>query len=127
MFEEKIKNFLNKREVAMKKLGNLKYTLLLVLILSLVGCVPTVTIITPSDGAHFEAGEIIIFTGIAIDLTEEELSEDSLVWTSSIDEEIGTGLIVFSNNLSEGEHEITLTATDSLGLEGTATITITVG
>ncbi len=111
----------------MKKLGNLKYGLLLALILSLVGCVPVVTIITPSNGDHFEAGEIIIFTGIAIDLTEGELLEDSLVWTSSIDEEIGTGLILYLNNLSEGEHEITLTATNSQEVEGTATITITVG
>ncbi len=111
----------------MKKLGNLKYGLLLALILSLVGCVPVVTIITPSNGDHFEDGEIVIFTGIAIDLTEGEILEDSLVWTSSIDEEIGTGLILYLNNLSKGEHEITLTATNSQEVVGTATITITVG
>ena len=111
----------------MKKLGNLKYGLLLALILSLVGCVPVVTIITPSNDDHFEAGEIIIFTGSAVDLTEGELLEDSLVWTSSIDAEIGTGLILYLNNLSEGEHEITLTATNSQQVEGTATITITFG
>ena len=111
----------------MKKLGILKYVLLLVLILSLVGCVPVVTIITPSNSDHFEVGEIIIFTGIAIDLTEGEILEDSLVWTSNIDEEIETGLIFYLNNLSEGEHEITLTATNSQEVEETATITITVG
>lgn len=111
----------------MKKMGILKYALLLVLILSLVGCVPVVTIITPSDGDTFEVGEIIIFTGIAIDLEEGEILKDSLVWTSSIDEEIGTGFILYLNNLSEGEHEITLTATNSQEVEETATITITVG
>ena len=111
----------------MKKLGNLKYALILVLMLSLIGCVPVVTILTPSDGDHFEDGEIIIFTGIAIDLTEGEILEDSLVWTSSIDEEIGTGLILYLNNLSKGEHEITLTATNSQEVVGRATITITVG
>jgi len=110
----------------MKKLGKLKHGLLLALILSLVGCVPVVTIITSSNGDHFEAGEIIIFTGSAIDLTEGELLEGSLVWTSSIDEEIGTGRILYLNNLSKGEHEITLTATNSQEVEGTATIAITV-
>ena len=97
----------------MKKLGKLKHGLLLALILSLVGCVPVVTIITSSNGDHFEAGEIIIFTGNAIDLTEGELLEGSLVWTSSIDEELGTGRILYLNDLSKGEHEITLTATNS--------------
>jgi len=112
----------------MKTARNVMCALLFVLALFLVGCPPCpVTILTPSDGDHFEVGELIIFTGLARDLKDGDLSGDSLVWTSSIDGEIGTGLSVSSSDLSEGEHEINLTATNSQGKEGTANITITIG
>ena len=112
----------------MKTLINLKYILLLVVSLFLAGCPPCpVTILTPADGDHFEVGELIIFTGFARDFKDGELSGDSLVWKSSIDDEIGKGLIVNRNDLSEGTHTITLTATNSLEKKGTATITITIG
>ena len=110
----------------MRKLENLKHLLLLALILSLMGCMPLVFIITPSDGEQFEAGELILFTGYARDLQEGEIPSASLVWKSSIDGEIGTGLLLPAT-LTEGEHVITLTATNSKEEEGTATITITVG
>jgi cysteine-rich repeat protein len=112
----------------MKKLGYLKYSLLLVSALFLVGCPPSpVTILTPSDGDHFEVGDEITFTGSAIDFQDGELDEDSLIWISSIDVEIGTGTEFAREYLTEGTHEITLTATNSLGETGTATITITIG
>jgi len=110
----------------MKKLGNLKHVLLLVLILSLVGCVPIVVIITPSDGEQFATGALIVFTGYARDLQEGDIPSASLAWTSSIDGEIGTGLLLPAT-LTDGEHVITLTATNSKEEEGTATVTITVG
>ena len=109
----------------MRKLENLKHLLLLALILSLVGCMPLVFIITPSDGEQFEVGELILFTGYARDLQEGEIPSASLVWKSSIDGEIGTGLLLPAT-LTEGEHVITLTATNSKEEKGTATITITV-
>ena len=112
----------------MKKLINLKYVLLLVVSLLLIGCPPfPVKIITPSDGDHFEVGELIVFTGFARDFKDGNLSGDSLVWESNLDGEIGTGLIVHRSDLSEGEHEITLTATNSKGEKRTAIITITIG
>jgi Raf kinase inhibitor-like YbhB/YbcL family protein len=111
----------------MKKLGYLKYSLLLVLALFLVGCPPSsVTILTPSDGDHFESGDEITFTGSAMDPLEGELSGDSLVWRSSIDGKIGTGTEFIRYDLLEGTHIITLSAKNSHGLEGTATITITI-
>ena len=111
----------------MKKLGYLKYSLLLILALFLVGCPPSsVTILTPSDGDHFESGNEITFTGSAMDPLEGELSEDSLIWGSNIDGKIGTGTEFIREDLSEGTHIITLTANNSYGLEGTATITITI-
>jgi hypothetical protein len=61
-----------------------------------------------------------------MDPLEGELSGDSLVWRSSIAGEIGTGTEFTRDDLSEGTHETTLIATNSQGLEGTATITITI-
>jgi hypothetical protein len=112
----------------MRKLNNVKYFFLLSLILLLAGCPPvSVKIITPSDGDHFEAGELIIFTGLARDFIDGNLSGNSLVWTSDIDGEIGAGPTVSRNDLSEGEHTITLTATNSQGETRPSSITITIG
>lgn len=110
----------------MKKLGNLKHLLWVALVLSLVGCMPIVFIITPTDGQEFEVGELIMFTGYARDLMEGEIPAESLVWTSSIDGEIGTGMLLSVTTLTEGEHEITLTAMNSREEEGKDTVTITV-
>lgn len=112
----------------MKTMRNLTYALLLVSLLFLVGCPPyTVTITSPSDGENFAVGDEITFTGSARDFKDGELSGASLVWTSDQEGEIGKGKEFKKDDLSEGTHEIALTATNSEGEEGTATITITIG
>ena len=63
----------------------------------------TASITHPGDGTHYAAGASIPFVGSA--------SENAtLVWTSNIDGQIGTGSS-FSQTLSLGDHMITLTAT----------------
>ena len=49
-----------------------------------------------------------------------------LVWTSSLDGQIGTGTSFSRSALSVGNHTITLKATDSDGQMGTASVTLTV-
>ncbi len=85
---------------------------------------PTVTITTPANGASFVAGTPISFAGTASDLEDGELT-NSLVWTSSLSGEIGTGGS-FSAVLTEGTHTITASVTDSGGFKGSATVSITV-
>jgi len=108
-----------------------RYAICVLLLLSsflLVGCPPFAVVINnPIDGNNFEVGEEISFACSATDLTDGTLTGDSLVWTSSRDGEIGTGSEFTRNDLSEGTHEITLSATNSLGKMGTYSITITVG
>ena len=87
---------------------------------------PVAVISSPADGASFTQGESITFTGSATDLEDGALTGASLVWASSIDGEIGTGESFTRSDLSEGTHIITLAATDSLGVAGTASATITV-
>jgi hypothetical protein len=86
----------------------------------------TPTITSPADDATFSFGEEITFTGSATDPEDGALTGESLVWTSSLDDEIGTGGTFARSDLSAGEHTITLTATDSDGMTSNASVSITV-
>ncbi|MBI2819466.1 MAG: S8 family serine peptidase [Acidobacteria bacterium] len=86
---------------------------------------PTLSITSPTDGATFEAGASISFTGSASDPEDGPLS-NAIVWTSSIDGQIGVGGS-FSLILSGGIHTITATITDSGGNVESAAVSITVG
>jgi subtilisin family serine protease len=85
---------------------------------------PTVSIISPANGAGFDSGTSISFAGSATDAEDGDLT-GSLVWTSSLDGPIGTGG-AFYKVLSDGTHTITAAVTDSVGAAGSASITITV-
>jgi len=85
---------------------------------------PTVTVTTPATGASVAFGSAISFAGTATD-TEDGNLTSGLVWTSSIDGQIGNGGS-FSRTLSAGTHTITASATDSGNLTGSASVTITV-
>ncbi len=86
---------------------------------------PTVSITSPADGSTFGSGETIAFTGTASDTEDGDLTA-SLVWTSNIDGQIGTGGS-FPAILSDGNHTITASVTDSGGKTGSDSISITVG
>lgn len=87
---------------------------------------PTLTITSPErqteDVDPPVWGETIEFSGWGTSRDGVELTDDQLVWTSSIDGQIGTGRSFITSYLSAGLHEITLTGTDRFGLVGTATI-----
>ena len=88
---------------------------------------PSVTIISPEDSSTFSVGGVITFQGKATDPEDGVLTGSSLVWTSSIDGQIGTGESFSTSLLSVGTHTITLMATDSDGNSASASINITVG
>lgn len=92
---------------------------------TVVATAPTVTILNPADGETRSSSTDIPFIGSASDPQDGELSGASIVWTSDLDGEIGTGT-AFDARLSVGVHEITATATDSDGNTGTDTIGLTV-
>ena len=86
-----------------------------------IGTPPTLSISQPIAGAIFDVGSAISFAGVVSD--QEDLPQDlSLSWTSDISGEFSTqsadsnGDVAFStNSLSNGAHQITVTATDSGG------------
>lgn len=87
---------------------------------------PSATITSPADGAVVDEFQPVTFTGSATDPEDGALSGGTLVWTSSLDGAIGTGTSFTRNDLSPGDHVITLTATDTEGRSGTATRDLTI-
>ena len=86
---------------------------------------PTVSITSPADSSTFASGATIPFQGTASDPEDGDLPA-GLVWTSSIDGQIGTGGS-FSTTLGDGNHNVTASVADSGGATGSAAISINVG
>ncbi len=86
---------------------------------------PAVEISSPTDGAEFIEGLDATFTGTATDPEDGDVTS-SMIWTSSLDGEIGQGASVTLNTLSVGRHQITASASDSQREQGSKTITVTV-
>jgi subtilisin family serine protease len=86
---------------------------------------PVVTIQSPATGSSFASGATIPFQATASDPEDGNIAP-SLIWTSSIDGQIGTGG-GFTRTLSNGSHTITASVTDSGGNTATASTSITVG
>jgi hypothetical protein len=84
-----------------------------------------VTINTPADGSTFSVGDPISFSRTASDPEDVDVTA-SLVWTSNINGNIGSGGSFSKSDLAVGEHTITATATDSEGLTATDQVIITV-
>ena len=87
---------------------------------------PTATVTSPSNNSTFLLGASVAFAGTGQDPEDGALAGASLVWTSSLDGQIGTGTAFSINTLSAGTHIITLTAKDALGATGTSTRSITI-
>ncbi len=85
---------------------------------------PVVAITHPDNGASITFGENLTFSGSATD--EDGDLSDNLVWSSSIDGQIGTGKTFATPSLSIGTHTITAAVFDNQGLEGSSQVTITV-
>jgi extracellular elastinolytic metalloproteinase len=84
---------------------------------------PVVTISSPSGGTYAE-GTVLTCTGSASDAEQGNLS-NALTWTSNLDGSIGSGAS-FTRSLAVGTHVVTAAVTDSGGLSGSATVTVTI-
>ena len=86
---------------------------------------PTAAISAPANGTAVDAGVSILFTGTASDTEDGDLT-GSLSWSSSLGGAIGSGGSFSTSTLSVGTHTITAAVTDSDGLAGQDTISVTV-
>jgi hypothetical protein len=78
----------------------------------------------PADASSYTEGESVIFEGSGTDPEDGSLTGGSLVWTSNLDGQIGTGTTFAKTDLSVGNHTITLTVTDTDGATGAASVVI---
>jgi hypothetical protein len=86
---------------------------------------PAVTITSPAPGSTWPPGATVTFSGSAQDAEDGVLTGASLVWTSTIDGPLGTG-VSLARVLTAGAHTITLTATDAHGATAAASVAIVV-
>ncbi len=87
---------------------------------------PVAVITSPGDGLTIDQGTPITLIGSGEDNEDGSLNGNSLVWSSSLDGELGTGEELSISSLGIGDHVISLTATDLDGRTGNATVLITV-
>jgi len=88
---------------------------------------PIVLITSPANNTSYGFGKAITFSGTVTDVEDGNLTGENLSWTSDKDGFLGYGESLENATLSVNSHLITLTATDSGGRTGSASITITVG
>jgi hypothetical protein len=84
------------------------------------------TILTPVDGSRYAPGQGVVCMGNAFYLEENASEIETLVWTSSLDGELGRGAVLELCTLSEGSHRICLMAGQG-NRQGYEKVTIQVG
>lgn len=72
---------------------------------------PTISVTSPTDGASQNLDESTVFTATANDQEDGDISEN-IQWSSNVDGDLGTGSQI-TVQLSQGEHIITASITDS--------------
>ena len=87
---------------------------------------PTAVITSPAPGLAVHEGTAVSLAGTAADPQDGALGDRALAWSSSIDGALGTGSALEVASPSVGVHTITLTATDSDGNTGNASVSLLV-
>ena len=87
---------------------------------------PTAVITSPASGLAIREGTPVSLAGGATDAQDGTLGDAALAWSSSIDGALGTGSSLEVASPSVGVHTITLTATDSDGNTGAASVSVLV-
>lgn len=87
---------------------------------------PLLSIASPQEGQSFDAGAPVILRAIGTDLKDGPISGDKFQWSSDKDGNLGTGSPLITQDLSVGEHTITLSSSNSSGMTATATVHITI-
>lgn len=87
---------------------------------------PLVTLTAPAQNATFRSGEAIALSATASDPEDGQLDGASVVWSSSSSGQLATGANATASLSQAGNHVLTVTATDSAGGVGSASINITI-
>ncbi|WP_375773352.1 PQQ-dependent sugar dehydrogenase [Archangium gephyra] len=99
---------------------------------------PSVTITSPAQGSSFKVGDVITYSGEALDAEEGWIPADKLSWTLTLhhctqgtchphpytSHPGASGSLLIPDHGDEFSFELTLSASDSRGLTGTRTVSI---
>lgn len=85
---------------------------------------PSISITSPANNTTVDSGATIMFFATATDPEDGTLSGGSVVWSSSLMGQFGTGTSFATPAKTVGTHTVTATATDSHGLSTSAQITL---
>jgi hypothetical protein len=86
---------------------------------------PSVSISSPSNGASINSGDSVTLSGSATDPEDGNLS-GQISWSSNLDGNLGSGANVAAT-LSDGNHTLTASVTDSAGATSSDSVNVTVG
>ena len=86
---------------------------------------PGVVLLSPANGTSVFSGSAIVFSASADDAEDGDLSA-TIAWSSSLGGPLGSGASLTLTSLSVGTHVVSAAVTDSGGLPGGATVTVTV-
>jgi cysteine-rich repeat protein len=89
---------------------------------------PRVAILAPTGTRPIVGAQAAVLRGAARDVEDGRLPDTALRWSSDLNGNLGTGgtVILAGSVLVPGTHVLTLTATDSDALTGTATVPLVV-
>lgn len=87
---------------------------------------PRVAVLNPANGLRIQYGQLVNFSGEAFDRQDGWLDGASLVWRNQRGQVLGAGPLLSTTDLLVGVNIITLTATNSLGLTASASVTVVV-
>lgn len=87
---------------------------------------PEPYILTPGASTHIHYGQLVNFSGMAFDAQDSTVGESGLVWTNAQGTTVGTGALISLDNLPVGNNVITLTATNSVGVAASTSVTVIV-
>ena len=88
---------------------------------------PEISLLNPVNGKTYLPGALVVLQGSGTDMEDGTLPNLALSWSSDVQGGLGIGTSVAINSLMPGTHNITLTATDSLGKSSSTTVTILIG
>lgn len=93
---------------------------------------PTAEITSPEDGSTYYANQLIDFTGVVSD-TEDTVTDLNVAWSSNQDGDLNLettinsdGTVTASGNLTPGDHNVTMTVTDSNDKTDSDVISLTI-
>ena len=87
---------------------------------------PQPYILSPSATTHIHYGQLVNFNGVAFDSQDNLIDASGLVWKDAKGTVLGTGPLISADALPVGSNLITLTATNSVGVLASATVTVIV-